>query len=469
MSRTCTPKYPTIHSKIEHCSGFHSAAAAESGNLRSYRGTRTKISRHFLDDNPHCAQLFSPEILSRIERLGIDVFTPKQLSELQDSILDYSSRLEFFDRSPSARTCIHFGQLKLLLAEIRLLLEVEAAMTLNAHSEVPSVRSLRSGHGACSLTRCAAKSERRSDFASEQALSSHPIIVYVGAADGNHLIPLMKLFPMYEYHLYDPRPFCRRLTHDKQYAAASYTLFEREFTLEDAQRYAGVDTILISDLRTGLHEHCVDEDMELQRQIVITMMPRISLLKFRLPWDDGETEYFDGRIMIQAYATTTTTETRLLVTDPTKMKVYNNKKYEEQLAYHNCITRASPYDTGIERRAARVIGLDSCYDCATLVKLIDDYYAICGTERAAALYTREPHVREPTQQQDLAVQDPAAQQDLATVVIDTKNMERSQRIGAFINAVIADFELSRRTIGRESNKSSTNRRGGFVGTSPVLR
>jgi hypothetical protein len=33
------------------------------------------------------------------------------------------------------------------------------------------VHSLRSGHGACPLTRCAAKAERRSAFASGQALS----------------------------------------------------------------------------------------------------------------------------------------------------------------------------------------------------------------------------------------------------------------------------------------------------------
>ena len=38
------------------------------------------------------------------------------------------------------------------------------------------------------------------------------------------------------------------------------------------------------------------------------------MLKFRLPWRAGDTEYLDGEVRLQPYAKPRSTETRLLVT-----------------------------------------------------------------------------------------------------------------------------------------------------------
>lgn len=38
------------------------------------------------------------------------------------------------------------------------------------------------------------------------------------------------------------------------------------------------------------------------------------MLKFRLPWRPGETEYLAGEVRLQPYAKPRSTETRLLVT-----------------------------------------------------------------------------------------------------------------------------------------------------------
>ena len=64
------------------------------------------------------------------------------------------------------------------------------------------------------------------------------------------------------------------------------------------------------------------------------MKPAASMLKFRLPWGDGVSEYLAGKIYLPVWGPQTTTETRLIVTD-IKEASYDNRKYEEQMFYFN--------------------------------------------------------------------------------------------------------------------------------------
>ena len=70
------------------------------------------------------------------------------------------------------------------------------------------------------------------------------------------------------------------------------------------------------------------------------------VLKFRLRYyydgispDHEILEYFDGTIYLEGYPPNHSTETRLHVTDPSSVKKYEIKVYQDQLFYHNQVTR----------------------------------------------------------------------------------------------------------------------------------
>lgn len=48
--------------------------------------------------------------------------------------------------------------------------------------------------------------------------------------------------------------------------------------------------------------------------------PVASLLKFRLPWEDGTTQYLAGQVYFSSFGPQTTTETRLVVLKGTKRR-----------------------------------------------------------------------------------------------------------------------------------------------------
>jgi hypothetical protein len=77
------------------------------------------------------------------------------------------------------------------------------------------------------------------------------------------------------------------------------------------------------------------------------MQADYSVLKFHPPYyDDGDDlhfEYFDGNIYFEGYPPRNSTETRLHVTDTKRMKTYNSQKYQDQMFWHNQITRNQKY------------------------------------------------------------------------------------------------------------------------------
>lgn len=182
----------------------------------------------------------------------------------------------------------------------------------------------------------------------------NPVLVYAGAACGDHIPLLPKLFPsIASLHLYDPAPFNIKAT-DKIH------LYKQMFTVKEAQEWAGrTDVFFISDIRTGDYtimsseenELSILSDMELQRKCVEIMNPVQAHLKFRLPYSDFDhnylkVEYMDGYLLLQPWAPYTSTETRLVpVKDPHsnkyKTKTWDALQYEEQLFYHNTVLRSN--------------------------------------------------------------------------------------------------------------------------------
>lgn len=261
-----------------------------------------------------------------------EISTQKPLRDLDPNLdVDSAPKMEYHKRTE--RSCAHRGQLKLCANELRFL--------------------------------------RR--FASDSCF-----VVYAGAGPGNHIPTLIAMFPRVTWALYDPAGFSPRLK-----PTSKVWLFAKFFTETECERYAAMKSpvLFICDIRTckpATGDPKIDaeipkyiaEDMERQQNWVRMMKPRASMLKFRLPWGAGVTEYLSGEIWLQPFAPLTSTETRLVVTDPTSVRVYDNQDYERAMMFHNTISRCQQY----RHKFRKIVkGFCGCFDCSLLVKICGNH------------------------------------------------------------------------------------------------
>lgn len=304
----------------------------------------------------------------------------------------------------------HFGQLKLLISEILILMNPEYSRNIK-------------------------------------------YIIYVGAAPGNHLPIIYKLFRHLnlKFILYDGAKFNTTLIEiskdfknpyveipDVNYRTRQGSLFDdyalnkikRRMQLpEDNPNYIDKDkTFFISDIRNktysnedkylaGPDNEAIMFDMLLQQYWVEELKPRYTLFKTRFPWDDAieqnvvynvrnmlinmpitptsmktpeylerfdkmfkvittyddfgtsinhlKFNYLNGQIYIQAYGRIGTRETRLFI-DSELHKYEQNEwdchDYDFRLNYFNQHIRGLYYDTSLSIED-EVEGYCSCYDC----------------------------------------------------------------------------------------------------------
>eukprot|EP01111_Echinosteliopsis_oligospora_P018771 TRINITY_DN8796_c0_g1_i1.p1 TRINITY_DN8796_c0_g1~~TRINITY_DN8796_c0_g1_i1.p1 ORF type:complete len:166 (-),score=24.40 TRINITY_DN8796_c0_g1_i1:114-611(-) len=123
------------------------------------------------------------------------------------------------------------------------------------------------------------------------------------------------------------------------------------------------------DTSTADVESFIRTDMEAQIRWHKMMKPKASMLKFRLPYSAGETEYLDGDIFFQVWAGRTSTESRLVVTDPEpKMKTYDHTHYGEIMFHFNTVTRTIYWPHNVVGQ-----GLNHCYYCAAEIYILQNY------------------------------------------------------------------------------------------------
>ena len=237
-------------------------------------------------------------------------------------------------RKNESKTVVHWGQRKLLLSEI--------------------------------------------EFLTKYSVSG-AIVVYAGAAPGTHIQYLMELFPKLEFVLVDPAPFSSKLTEE------SRCLLRQELFTDDlAQQYAGRENVLfVCDIRSCEMRTCkwsltnreledtVFKDMQSQQRWHDIIKPIKSMLKFRLPWTPGCTEYLAGDVHFQAFGPGRSTETRLVPYGHDRV-MWDNKKYEEQMFYFNTVTRVARYEHSMPVGRPGD-GLDYCYDCRSEVHILTQY------------------------------------------------------------------------------------------------
>jgi hypothetical protein len=178
----------------------------------------------------------------------------------------------------------------------------------------------------------------------------------------------------WEFHFYDMNPFAEELK-----VFPNLKLYHQYFTDEDAffHRSAAKEDFIVflSDIRSGSDEEAVDRDMALQRKWIEIIKPDASMLKFRLPWRDGQTEYFDGDIYTQPRIGPSSTETRLIFFGPYKMKMYDNESYNNRIFYWQRHNRnayhLSPLLHDGERvdLTKKIKGLCHCYDCWSEIEI----------------------------------------------------------------------------------------------------
>lgn len=258
-------------------------------------------------------------------------------------------RAKYYRRVNEVKDVLHWGQRKLLLSEIEFLTLFYQSLTYKENPTKPIY------------------------------------MIYAGASPGTHIKYLAKLFPKIHFILYDPHefdPVLNRLKHVKMHTQLFLDETAKEWT---AVRHPKKHILFVSDIRTAEPqtmpldevERRIMQDNECQKNWWVIMAPAMAMFKFRLPWDDLQTEYPTGEIYLGIYPPATSTETRLIVFSPdAPFKNYSNREYEEQLFRFNTVERLEEYDnilSGVPSEEKE--GLDNQYDFASEIHVIQSYLA----------------------------------------------------------------------------------------------
>lgn len=234
-------------------------------------------------------------------------------------------RMKYFEREDKDRSVLHWGQRKLLFSEIEFL-------TLYGRKNT--------------------------------------IVLYAGAAPGNHTEYLSSLFPEVSFVLVDPNDFTAQPS-DK--LAIRQQLFDDAIAVEFSSK---PDVLFVSDIRSANHntmdqkqfEQRLIEDNEAQKRWHQLLRPRYSMLKLRLPYGKGQSVYLDGDIYLPVWGPQSTTETRLICETDAKERVYDHNEYEEQMFHFNTTTRMSCFPHNVFAE-----GIDHCYDCTSEIFILRQY------------------------------------------------------------------------------------------------
>ncbi len=280
-------------------------------------------------------------------------------------IVDASSgRSKYIVGGRKNTTSIHWGQLKLLMSEIRFL-------TLYLERE-----------------------------------HLNPQVVYAGASPGQHIPILLSLFPQVKFHLYDPRGFGIQ-------GSDQIFLYNQYFTDEDAKDWSEIEEVyFISDIRTADfvrnkrlgHEGDFKTEADVwtdnirQMKWVQIMRPVQALLKFRLPYvqqwrqavhensrflrtylsEGGVTathaSYLDGLLFEQPWKAPTSTEVRFVPNRDESGEYYTVNwdiaEYEEILTHHNQVTREKDFFNPFTNAKEPVYAPELLYDYDSILHAI---------------------------------------------------------------------------------------------------
>lgn len=269
-----------------------------------------------LRENPHCRQSVRPITGIPFTRI----------------LAPDAPRLPYRRRAEEEKSTVHWGQRKLLMSEIEFLL-----MTL-----------------PCTRRGCT--------------------VVYAGAAPGTHVRVLADMFPTHSFILIDPAPFTVR---PSKRIVIHQAMFTDALARELHHRLSPNTRVLfISDVRScdpdlhteEVHTERVKADMQAQARWHGLLKPFKSMLKFRLPYTPGSTDYLDGIMHLPVWGPNSTTECRLIVGTDAGTRVYDHTEHEEKMFHFNTVTRPALYPHSVCG-----CGIDHCYDCTAEMGILRAY------------------------------------------------------------------------------------------------
>ena len=222
-------------------------------------------------------------------------------------------------------------------------------------------------------------------------------IIYIGAADGYSIEPVIQMFPKLTWELYDTRPLMFDYTIYK-----NVVYYKDFFGQNHIDKYNSFKNIaLFSDMRTDLSkktnktaDKIITEDMAFQKHMLTLLcnakkkvIP--AMLKFRFPYTDSDNNktikynYLDGELKLEPWNGVNSAECRLIVNDKLTLKDYHLSEYENRFMYINFIYRefqsykTSPgtminNDDSLLYRA--VLGGDECFDCALEEEILSQFF-----------------------------------------------------------------------------------------------
>ena len=262
-------------------------------------------------------------------------------------------QLKYRRRKGELKTVCHWGQRKLLLAEIEF---------LTMHSQ-PDVE--------CT-------------------------VLYAGAAPGSHMPYLCQLFPKLQFVCVDVTPFTCK---PNPAVNIRRETFSKTLAAEYSDREIYPHVLFISDVRAADPDQMSEDqtdaqiraDMDNQMLWHKTINPDASMLKFRLSWQKGGTSYLQGDIQLPVWGPVTTTETRLIVSGgaATPMVDWQNQKYEQQMFHFNTHTRVALYEHPVASQHVAAEGLCHCYDCTAELYILKRYLVKFHLERDTQAFSDE--------------------------------------------------------------------------------
>lgn len=182
------------------------------------------------------------------------------------------------------------------------------------------------------------------------------ILVVMGAYPGYHYLSILKMYPFLKVELWDPR-FEDDTELEETVAAlgprnVKLSIHSSQLTAEKSKNYSTSKTLFVSHLSDIKNHSLWFENLS---TIIREMKPVRAMIPFKLPYAPPTatvktselTESFKGEIFKQIFTGPENTESMLIVDPSLKIKKYNNKKYEEIMAYYNFVQRDSLGTSGV--------------------------------------------------------------------------------------------------------------------------
>jgi cap2 methyltransferase len=182
------------------------------------------------------------------------------------------------------------------------------------------------------------------------------------------------MFPSHTFILIDPAPFTVRP--EKGRIIIHQCMFTDALAHELRRSLHHTRVLFISDVRScdpdfhseEVHAERVKDDMCAQARWHEMLQPFKSMLKFRLPYAPGRTNYLKGDLYLPVWGPTSTTECRLVVSTRSGTQTYDHTDHEEKMFFFNTVTRVALYPHSVSG-----CGLDHCYDCAAEIAIFRAY------------------------------------------------------------------------------------------------